>query len=67
MAQPSSIRRDSRWSLQGMSAVVTGGTKGIGYLSFLINQGNKFLVVFLICHLYGVIRHAVGETRGSHT
>ncbi|XP_050371112.1 tropinone reductase homolog At2g29290-like [Argentina anserina] len=24
-------KRDSRWSLQGMTALVTGGTKGIGY------------------------------------
>ncbi|KAF3966226.1 hypothetical protein CMV_009653 [Castanea mollissima] len=23
--------RESRWSLQGMTALVTGGTKGIGY------------------------------------
>lgn len=25
------IGRDSRWSLQGMTALVTGGTRGIGY------------------------------------
>ncbi|XP_050140901.1 tropinone reductase homolog At2g29340-like isoform X5 [Malus sylvestris] len=24
-------RRDRRWSLEGMTALVTGGTKGIGY------------------------------------
>ena len=27
--------RGSRWSLQGMTALVTGGTKGIGFSSLL--------------------------------
>ncbi|KAK6234914.1 hypothetical protein SCA6_010251 [Theobroma cacao] len=31
MAQADSSRKDNRWSLQGMTALVTGGTKGIGY------------------------------------
>ncbi|XP_021833665.1 tropinone reductase homolog At2g29290-like [Prunus avium] len=31
MAQANSNGKDSRWSLHGMTALVTGGTKGIGY------------------------------------
>ncbi|EOY33944.1 NAD(P)-binding Rossmann-fold superfamily protein isoform 1 [Theobroma cacao] len=31
MAQADNSRKDNRWSLQGMTALVTGGTKGIGY------------------------------------
>ncbi|KAJ0045677.1 hypothetical protein Pint_06361 [Pistacia integerrima] len=31
MAKKESIFKSSRWSLQGMSALVTGGTRGIGY------------------------------------
>ncbi|XP_016651191.1 PREDICTED: tropinone reductase homolog At2g29360-like isoform X2 [Prunus mume] len=31
MAQANSNGKDSRWSLRGMTALVTGGTKGIGY------------------------------------
>ncbi|KAK7834180.1 tropinone reductase homolog At5g06060 isoform X1 [Quercus suber] len=31
MAQAEIGNRESRWSLQGMTALVTGGTKGIGY------------------------------------
>ncbi|XP_021811154.1 tropinone reductase homolog At5g06060-like [Prunus avium] len=31
MAQANSTGKDSRWSLHGMTALVTGGTKGIGY------------------------------------
>ncbi|VVA29807.1 PREDICTED: tropinone [Prunus dulcis] len=31
MAQANSNCKDSRWSLHGMTALVTGGTKGIGY------------------------------------
>ncbi|KAK9279514.1 hypothetical protein L1049_013193 [Liquidambar formosana] len=31
MAQASNNCRESRWSLQGMTALVTGGTKGIGH------------------------------------
>ncbi|XP_030964275.1 tropinone reductase homolog At1g07440-like isoform X2 [Quercus lobata] len=31
MAGQEMANRESRWSLQGMTALVTGGTKGIGY------------------------------------
>ncbi|XP_010557238.1 PREDICTED: tropinone reductase homolog At1g07440-like isoform X1 [Tarenaya hassleriana] len=31
MAEADNSCRDKRWSLQGMTALVTGGTKGIGY------------------------------------
>ncbi|KAM3692001.1 hypothetical protein ACJW31_08G054500 [Castanea mollissima] len=31
MADAEIGNRESRWSLQGMTALVTGGTKGIGY------------------------------------
>nr|POF02307.1 tropinone reductase like [Quercus suber] len=31
MAREETVNRGSRWSLQGMTALVTGGTKGIGY------------------------------------
>ncbi|KAK9280324.1 hypothetical protein L1049_014012 [Liquidambar formosana] len=31
MAQASSCSRENRWSLHGMTALVTGGTKGIGH------------------------------------
>jgi hypothetical protein len=29
--------RESRWSLQGMTALVTGGTKGIGFSSLSLS------------------------------
>lgn len=31
MSQQENSSRDKRWSLQGMTALVTGGTKGLGY------------------------------------
>ncbi|XVF18640.1 hypothetical protein REPUB_Repub11eG0040000 [Reevesia pubescens] len=31
MAEADSCSKDNRWSLQGMTALVTGGTKGIGH------------------------------------
>jgi len=30
MSQQENSSRDKRWSLQGMTALVTGGTKGLG-------------------------------------
>jgi hypothetical protein len=36
--------RESRWSLQGMTALVTGGTKGIGFSSLLSLPTTLFLV-----------------------
>jgi hypothetical protein len=35
--------RESRWSLQGMTALVTGGTKGIGFVSL----PNRLILCFL--------------------
>ena len=29
---------DNRWSLKGMSALVTGGTKGIGFFSLSLSM-----------------------------
>jgi hypothetical protein len=34
MAQVDNRGKDSRWSLKGTTALVTGGTKGIGFFSF---------------------------------
>ena len=34
----SSINRGARWSLNGMTALVTGGTRGIGFSSFSPSQ-----------------------------
>jgi len=36
MAEAEIGNRESRWSLQGMTALVTGGTKGIGFFLCLI-------------------------------
>ena len=33
---------DQRWSLQGTNALVTGGTKGIGYYYFLFHMHSFF-------------------------
>jgi hypothetical protein len=44
--------RDGRWSLQGKTALITGGTKGIGFVSlslafiFSFTKGN-LLYVFI--------------------
>jgi hypothetical protein len=34
MAQVDNLKKDGRWSLEGTTALVTGGTKGIGFFSF---------------------------------
>lgn len=33
MAETRKCSRDQRWNLDGKTALVTGGTKGIGYVS----------------------------------
>lgn len=58
MEELDSSRSGSRWSLQGMTALVTGGTKGIGYpfppspnLSFLptsLNYTNHASIVIVL-------------------
>ena len=40
MSESEIICRDTRWSLKGTSALVTGGTRGIGYVRNYINLAN---------------------------
>ena len=37
------IANENRWSLQGMIAPVTGGTKGFGYQSIILLSNFKFV------------------------
>ena len=43
--------RESRWSLQGMTALVTGGTKGIGFssLSLSLSLPTTLFLVSVFC------------------
>lgn len=43
-----SSTRQQRWTLQGMTALVTGGTKGIGYLFNLIINSLLITISFII-------------------
>lgn len=43
-----SSTRQQRWTLQGMTALVTGGTKGIGYLFNLIMNSLLITISFII-------------------
>jgi len=53
--------REKRWSLQGATALVTGGTKGIGYVSFMPYLSNQAL--FDDMNLFSTVhcRHAIVE------
>ncbi len=47
MAQVDNLKKDGRWSLEGTTALVTGGTKGIGFsfLSALSFNGFYFQIM----------------------
>ena len=53
--------REKRWSLQGATALVTGGTKGIGYVSFMPYLSNQ--AMFDDINLFSMVhcRHAIVE------
>ena len=60
MGEPKLSRmKDKRWSLDGMTALVTGGTRGIGLVTYFTNIF-PFLQLFTFSCLF-LIRHAIVE------
>jgi hypothetical protein len=51
MAEAEVSSRESRWSLKGMTALVTGGTRGIG-LMMLAFSFSFFLQIFFLPRAY---------------
>jgi len=53
MANPEGSSRGSRWSLKGTTALVTGGTRGIGFLFFASHSPflalSFYFVLFVAC------------------
>lgn len=58
------LLQDKRWSLKGMTALVTGGTRGIGWAIYiyriLLLLFNCFLILIL-CLATSLFRHAIVE------
>jgi len=54
MAQVDNRSRDGRWSLEGTTALVTGGTKGIGFffLSALSFTSFYFQIGYIYIYIY---------------
>ena len=60
MEKASSSSKDSRWSLHGMTALVTGGSRGIGFISFplfvylfecffVLQRSEMITIVSIVC------------------
>ena len=61
-AQTEMSSRNSRWSLQGTTALVTGGTRGIGLVTFLIFVCSNFIVIVInLMWIRLWVRHAIVE------
>lgn len=50
MANPEGSSRGSRWSLKGTTALVTGGTRGIGFVFFFSLVTESFFSGFYLLH-----------------